>query len=149
MQDIILWWHWIVFGIALLIAEIFTGTFFILGLGVAALIVGLFSFLFIITFNTELLLWIILCLLAISLWFKFIKGRSISQSGQSNYRLDTTGVVTKEIKPNTRGEVLFNFPVLGNTKWVAISKENIKKGEEIKIVRINGELLEVQKIKEE
>ena len=41
LNDTILWWHWIVLGFILLILEMSTGTFIMLGLGVAAIIVGL------------------------------------------------------------------------------------------------------------
>jgi membrane protein implicated in regulation of membrane protease activity len=148
MDNLILWWHWIIFGILLLLGELLTGTFFILGLGVAALLVGIISLIFVVTFNVELFLWIILCIVAIFLWFKFIKDKTVSHTGQSNYRLDTLGVVTKDIKPGQRGEVLFEFPILGNTKWKALAKEPLNKGEKVKIIQIDGELVEVQKVKE-
>ena len=145
LNDIILWWHWIVFGLVLLLIELLTGTFFVLTLAVSALIVGIISLLMIISFNGELTLWIILSLVGIAGWYKWLLDKTTPKSGQSNYRLDTLGTVKKEIDPNLRGEVVFDNPVLGNTTWIATSDELIKEGERVKIVEVNGQLIKVRR----
>ena len=140
----LLWWHWIAFGIALVTLEIFIGTFMMLGLGVAAMLVGATDNLFKTSIETELLLWLILSLLSIALWFKYLKNPQVETTGQSNYALETLGIVTKEIPHNGRGEVKFDTPVLGNTTWFATSKETIKEGSRIAIVEVKGQLIEVR-----
>ena len=144
LNETILWWHWIVFGIALLIWDMSMGTFFILGLGVAAIIVGLIDIFAGTSFTVELTIWMILSVLAIAAWFKWFREEPVTESGQSNYRLDTLGVVMEDIQPHSRGKVTFDTPVLGNTSWHAISKVNIDKGTRVKIVQINGQLIEVE-----
>ena len=146
LNETILWWHWIVFGIALLIWDMSMGTFFILGLGVAAIIVGLIDIFVGTSFTVELTIWMILSILAISSWFKWFKEEPVTESGQSNYRLDTLGVVMEDIQPHSRGKVTFDTPVLGNSSWHAISKVDIEKGTRVKIVQINGHLIEVEPI---
>jgi len=141
----LLWWHWIAFGLFLVTTEIFIGTFMMLGLGVAALLVGVTDMLFNTSIEVELTLWIILSLASLFLWFKYLKNPNVETSGQSNYALDTLGVVTKEIPHNGRGEVKFDTPVLGNTTWFATSKETITEGSRIQIVEVKGQLIEVQK----
>jgi len=42
----VLWWHWVVVGLALLAVEMMTGTFILLGLGMAAILVGSIDLLF-------------------------------------------------------------------------------------------------------
>ena len=143
LNETVLWWHWIILGIVLLIAEITAGTFFMLGLGIAAIITGCIDLLFETSFTAELFIWITLCLISIAAWFTWVKEKTITQSGQSNYRLDTLGTVTQEIKPHRRGTVLFDAPVLGNTTWHATAKINIAKETRVKIVEINGQLIEV------
>ncbi|HIC79247.1 MAG TPA: NfeD family protein, partial [Sulfurovum sp.] len=59
----LLWWHWIALGLLLLTMEMFTGTFMMLGLGVAAIIVGLADIIYPIYLEIELLLWMILSIL--------------------------------------------------------------------------------------
>ncbi|HHD81825.1 MAG TPA: NfeD family protein [Campylobacterales bacterium] len=141
----LLWWHWIAFGLFLVTSEIFIGTFMMLGLGVAAMLVGVTDNLFKTSLETELLLWIILSILSLVLWFKYLKNPQTEDSGQSNYTLDTLGVVTKEITHNGRGQVQFDTPVLGNTNWFATSKEDISEGSRVAIVEVKGQLIEVKK----
>jgi membrane protein implicated in regulation of membrane protease activity len=148
LNETILWWHWIVFGIALLIWDMSMGTFFILGLGVAAIIVGLIDLFLVTSFTVELTIWMILSILAIAAWFKWFREEPVTDSGQSNYRLDTLGIVMEDIQPHSRGKVTFDTPVLGNTHWHAISKVDIDKGTRVKIVQINGQLIEVEPITE-
>ena len=144
LNEIVLWWHWIVFGLFLLVIELLTGTFFVLTLAIAAVLVGIISFLMIISFNSELFLWIVLSFVGISIWYKWLRDKKHPKTGQSNYRFDTKGTVTKEIKPHKRGEVVFDIPVLGNTKWVATSDEDLMVGTRVKIVEVNGQLIKVK-----
>ena len=147
LNETVLWWHWIVFGIGLLILDMTMGTFFILGLGVAAIIVGVMDIYLGLSFTVELTIWMILSILAIAAWFKWFRENPITDSGQSNYRLDTLGIVMEDIQPHSRGKVTFDTPVLGNTSWHAISKVDIDKGTRVQIVQINGQLIEVEPIK--
>jgi len=140
----LLWWHWVVFGLILITTEIFLGTFLMLGLGVAAMIVGIMDLLFFFALNTELFLWIVLSLLSIIIWFKYLKDVNIDHTGQSNYSLDTQGIVVEPIEAYGRGKVKFDTPVLGNTIWHATSKEDIPAGSRIKIVEIKGQLIVVE-----
>ncbi len=146
LNDKVLWWHWIVIGLALLGAEMMTGTFILLGLGVAAVLVGAIHLLFGISFNIALLLWLLFSIVATGVWFRWFRTRAVSRSGQSNYRLDTPGTVMEDISPHRRGKVTFDAPVLGNTVWHATAKSDIPKGSRVKIVQVNGLLIEVEKI---
>jgi len=142
----LLWWHWIAFGIFLITLEIFTGTFMMLGLGLAAMLVGVVDNLFHISIEMQLSLWIILSILSLLIWFKYLKDNSVENSGQSNYSLETEGTIEREILPNSRGTVRFDSPVLGNTVWTATSKEKIEPNSRVKIIEIKGQLIEVAKI---
>lgn len=146
LNETVLWWHWIVFGIILLILEMSTGTFFMLGLGVAAIVVGIIDATVSTSFTVELIIWIILSLLAIATWFKWFREPPLTDSGQSNYRLDTLGIVMEDIQPHSRGKVTFDTPVLGNTSWHATAKVDIDKNTRVQIVQINGQLIEVKPI---
>ena len=146
LNETILWWHWIVFGIILLILEMSIGTFFMLGLGVAAIIVGIIDFQMGTSFTVELSIWMVLSILAIGIWFKWFREPPVIESGQSNYRLDTLGTVQEEIHPHSRGKVKFDTPVLGNTIWHATSKIDIDANTRVKIVQVNGQLIEVEPI---
>ena len=143
----VLWWHWVVFGLLLLVLEMLSGTFMLLALGVAAILTGVIDVVFDVSFNVELALWIFFSIIAIGAWVKWFKEKTLTQSGQSNYRLDTLGTVMQTIAPHERGEVTFDTPVLGNTKWQATAKVEISKGSRVKIVQVNGQLIEVKEVK--
>jgi inner membrane protein len=144
LNEIILWWHWIILGILLIIIELGIGTFFILGLGIGAILVGILDLLIGLSFTGAFGLWILFSLVSIIIWFKYYKETTVSTSGQSNKGFDTIGTVTKEIKANGRGEVVFDAPVLGNTSWDATSKNNIEVGTRVIIKDINGQLMVVE-----
>lgn len=145
LNEIILWWHWIILGILLIIIELSIGTFFILGLGIGAILVGILDLLIGLSFTGALGIWILFSIVSIIIWFKYYKETTISTSGQSNRGLDTLGTVSKEIKANSRGEVVFDAPVLGNTSWDATSKSDIEVGSRVNIKEINGQLIVVEK----
>lgn len=144
LNETVLWWHWIVLGVILLIVEMSIGTFFMLGLGLAAIVVGIIDVQMGTSFTVELSIWMLLSLLAIAAWFKWFREDPITESGQSNYRLDTLGTVLEDIHPYSRGKVKFDTPVLGNTSWHATSKIDIEIDTRVKIVQVNGQLIEVE-----
>ncbi len=145
LNETIVWWHWIVLGFILLILEMNTGTFVMLSLGVAAIIVGVLDISIHISFTSEILIWIVLSLATLWAWKRWVKIEHVSDSGQSNYNLNTLGTVTVPIEPNSRGKVTFDTPLLGNTLWTATSTQSIEKNSRIKIVEIHGQLIEVEK----
>jgi len=146
LNETIVWWHWLILGFILLILEMSTGTFVMLGLAVASIIVGVLDYFVPMSFQNQILIWILLSLMALWAWRKWVKIPQVSNTGQSDHTLDTLGTVTEEIHPHQRGKVIFDTPVLGNTSWHATSKEEIPKGARIKIVEINGQLIAVSKI---
>ena len=143
LSTTLLWWHWIAFGLMLLTLEMFSGTFLMLGLGVSAIAVGIIEVLFPMTFEIQLTIWLILSVITIAWWFKYMRDNTVEKTGQSNYTLETQGVVTKAIEPNSRGEVKFDLPVLGNTTWIATSKEKLDINNRVKIIAVKGQLIEV------
>jgi len=147
LANILLWWHWIIFGLLLLILEIFTGTFIMLGLGIGAVIVGIIDFIFIISLNQKLLIWSIFSIIIIVILFKYFKDKnSQEKSGQSDYAIGVKGIVEEPIDANGRGKVKFNTPILGNTIWYVTAKEDIPILSKVKVVKIKGQLIEVEKI---
>jgi membrane protein implicated in regulation of membrane protease activity len=140
------WWHWIILGILLLTMEIFTGTFILLGLGLSGIIVGIIDVIYPLSLNMELTVWMISSLLSIVLWFRYMKDNSVEHSGQSNYSLETLGVVEQNITATRRGKVRFDTPVLGTSIWTATSKETLEANTRVEIIEIKGQLIEVAKI---
>ena len=147
LNDSVVWWHWVVLGLILIISEMATGTFISMGLGVAGIIVGLIDLVIPMGFTYQLALWIILSILLITALFKWFKSQpTVSNTGQSAYSFDTSGTVTQAIYPHQRGKVSFDSPVLGNTSWHATSDYKLEKEARIKIIEVNGQLIKVAPI---
>ena len=146
LNETVLWWHWIVLGFILLIIEMSIGTFLILGLGLAAILVGVLDLAMGLSFTSEVLIWTILSILSLIAWKKWAKVEHVSNSGQSDYNLDTLGTIIEAIEPHKRGKVTFDTPVLGNSTWTATAKENIAKDSRVQIVEVHGQLIEVKSI---
>jgi len=53
------------------------------------------------------------------------------------------GLVTREIRPYDRGQVRFQKPLLGDDLWDAIADEEIKVGERVKVLEIEGNIVKV------
>ncbi|OQX60089.1 MAG: hypothetical protein B5M52_01180 [Helicobacteraceae bacterium 4484_230] len=147
LNENVLWWYWILFGLALLGAELFSGTFLMMGLGAAAVLTGIAAAVLNTDFTTELAIWSLLSIGAVIGWYRYIFQPTLTDSGQSDYRLDTEGTVTEAITPPDRGRVVFDIPVLGNREWPVTAAVSINKGERVKIIEINGQLIEVESIK--
>jgi len=103
LNDAVLWWHWIVLGLGLLVVELMSGTFFVLIFAIAAVLVGVATFFLNISFNSEVILWIALSFIGVFIWFKWLRDKKQPKSGQSNYRFDTKGRVVKEVLSKQRG----------------------------------------------
>jgi len=146
LNETIVWWHWIVLGFILLIMEMNTGTFVMLSLGVAAIIVGVLDISMGISFTSEILIWIVLSVATLWAWKRWVKIEDVSTTGQSDHDFDTQGTVTEEIHPQQRGKVTFDTPVLGNTSWHATANEALKVGTRIQIKEVNGQIIEVKQI---
>ena len=146
LSEVVVWWHWVVLGLILLIVEMNVGTFLFLGLGLAAAVVGGVDYTMDLSFLQALLLWIVLSVAALAAWVRWFRERTVSTTGQSNHGLDTPGTVTEAIAPHRRGKVIFDTPVLGNTVWHATSAAELPEGTRVHIVEVNGQLIEVEKI---
>ena len=68
--------------------------------------------------------------------------KKTKQKTNADRVLDMTGVVTKEITEEESGEVKVD-----GKKWTAISKQNIKEGSKVKILKIDGVKLIVEEEK--
>ena len=138
------WWHWIVLGILFIILEMATGTFIVLGFGIAAVLVGLLDLILNMNFLIQVTLWIIFSVGIIALSFKYFKSQpTVSNTGQSNHGFDTLGTVTKAIAPHKRGAVRFDTPVLGNTTWSATADQTLEVDTRVTIKEVQGQLISV------
>ena len=69
----LLYWHWLVIGMLLVVAEIFIPSFTVLWFGLGALVVGLVEMVAPMSMTTQILLWTVSSVLFAVGWFKVIK----------------------------------------------------------------------------
>jgi len=65
LNNSIVWWHWVALGLILVFTEMATGTFISLGLGIAAILVGMIDLIVPIGLLYQLVVWILLSLLCV------------------------------------------------------------------------------------
>lgn len=71
------WWHWIILGLCLAMAELAVPAFFIIWFGIGALIVGLILlFAPDLGVATQLLLWAALSAVLVIFWFRYLKPKT-------------------------------------------------------------------------
>ena len=144
----ILPWHWVVFGIAVVVSEMFLGTFFILWFGAAAVVVGVMLFLIPdLSMTWQILLWTILSSVLALGWFKYLKPLSIDKTKAGLSKEAITGEVGQVLIVPTedkRGKLRFPAPVLGADEWIIISQDALTIGDRVSVVDVPGNSLIVK-----
>jgi len=142
------WWHWIVGGIVLVLAELVIPSFFIVWFGLGALLVGLLALAFDLSLTAQLATWTLASLAMVGLWFRvfkqsFVKTRAGTADGEV---IGEIGLLVSAVAPFERGKVRFQRPVLGSDEWVCLADTAIAPGERVKVVAVEGSFLKVSKL---
>ena len=149
MDLTLLYWHWIVGGIVLMLAEIFVGTFFIFWFGAAAVVIGLVLLPFPgIGVATQFVAWGALSTLFAIAWFRFLKPLSTDQTKAGLSRESLIGEIGQVLAPpngDKRGMVRFPAPILGSDEWQIISQDSLNPGDRVSVIDVSGNSLIVTK----
>ena len=136
------WYVWLILFLVFLGLEIMTtGVFFFLCFSTGALFAMLFSLLGA-NFQTELIIFCIVSLASILLIRPLFKRYIAKQKTETNVDslIGAKAIVTEEIKVNGMGKVKIEGEV-----WLAVSKEDIAKGETVIVEAVDGTKLVVKK----
>jgi membrane protein implicated in regulation of membrane protease activity len=142
------WWHWIVGGFALALAELAIPAFYIIWFGLGALLVGLLLAVFPeMSPTAQVMLWIVASVAMVILWFRvFRQNLHKTRIGMSDGDvLGEIGLSVAAIEPFARGKVRFQRPLLGAEEWECLADAPIAAGERVKVVAIEGSFLKVIK----
>jgi membrane protein implicated in regulation of membrane protease activity len=140
-----LWWHWIVLGLLLAVAEIAAaGGFYVIFFGIGALVVGALS-----AFDLAGPLWmqIVLFSMVSLLGLALFRGRLLRmfQSQPQSPAIDTLvgeiGTAAEELAPGAVGKI-----ELRGTSWSAknSSANAVAPGQRIRVVRVDGLTLHIK-----
>jgi len=150
MELEILYWHWVVLGVALMLSEIVLTTFFILWFGIAAVLMGGLLFLVPgIDLTWQILVWTLLSSALAFLWFKFLKPLSIDKTKAGLSReaiLGQVGQVITVPQEGMRGMLRFPAPVLGADEWLILSQDTLAAGDRVRVTDVSGNSLIVEKV---
>lgn len=145
------YWHWLAFGMILIIAELLIPSFTIFWFGLAGLIVG--SVLLVAprtSFTWQLFLWAVASGFMTYLWFKLFKPLMAdrTKAGISREALvGETGRVIRAPDAGQRGVVRFTTPLLGAEEWPFICEQAVAVGDRVEVQELSGNTLLVSKHK--
>lgn len=149
MEFELLYWHWIVFGIAVMLSEIFLGSFFIFWFGAAAIIVGLMLVPFpAISGAAQLIIWAFSSMVFAVGWFKFLKPLSTDKTKAGLSKEAMLGEIGQVLSPpngEKRGTIRFPAPLLGADEWQILSQDSLRIGDRVSVVDLSGNSLIVKK----
>ena len=150
MEFDIQYWHWIVFGIALILSEIVIASFFVLWFGAAAVVVGGLLFLFPgMSPAWQIFIWTILSSGLAFVWFKYLKHMSPDNTKAGLSKESIVGEIGQVLSLPTkhkRGNLRFPAPVLGSDEWHFICDEDVAIGDRVTVSDVSGNTLIVKKI---
>jgi membrane protein implicated in regulation of membrane protease activity len=145
----VLYWHWIVLGITLMISEILLTSFFILWFGAAAILIGIALYFFPdISLTYQILSWVILSSALAWAWFKYLKPLSIDKTTAGLSAEAIMGEIGQVLSPpngERRGKLRFPAPILGSDEWLFISEDELEIGDRVIVQNVSGNSLMVKK----
>jgi membrane protein implicated in regulation of membrane protease activity len=143
------YWYWLVFGMILIISELFIPSFTIFWFGLGAIAIAVVSMLLPIrSLTIQLLIWAAASVVFTLLWFKYFRPHVVNrtQSGLSKEAiLGESGDVIKPSMDGQPGIVRFSVPILGSDEWLFICEEQVTFGDRVIIKDISGDTLIVKK----
>jgi hypothetical protein len=141
-----LWWHWIVLGLLLGIAEMQLPAFILIWFGAGAVLVGLVLVALPLGIAAQLALWTALSLLFCVLWFKVFRPAPAPRVGQSDAAVGEIGMIALPVGASGRGTVRFQKPVVGNEEWACTADVELRPGERVRVIAVEGNVLLVARV---
>ena len=145
----LLYWHWLVIGMLLVVAEIFIPSFTVLWFGLGALVVGFVEMVAPMSMTTQILLWTVSSVLFAVGWFKVIKPKmaAANQNKQScQSAIGESGLVIKLPSESTLGTMRFSTPVLDRDEWQFRCDVAVELGDRLHIREISDQTLVVVRL---
>jgi membrane protein implicated in regulation of membrane protease activity len=149
MDLIVAYWHWLIFGMVFLIAEMFMGSMTIFWFGLGAIIISALLF-FIpgLGLTWQLFIWAVLSGALTVLWFKYFKPHMADRTKAGIPReavLGEMGIVIRAPEEGVRGMVRFSIPLMGSDEWPFICRQEVKTGDRVVVKEISGNTLIIEK----
>lgn len=149
MEFAIQYWHWIVFGMLLILAELVVPSFTIFWFGLGAFVIAALLALSIdLSLSWQLLLWAVSSTAFTLLWFRFFRPLMLDQTKAGIAReaiRGESGQVIRAPEEFQRGIVRFATPLMGDDEWEFICSEPVGLGDRVFVRELSGNTLIVEK----
>jgi membrane protein implicated in regulation of membrane protease activity len=149
MNFVILYWHWLIIGMALLLSELFLGSMAIFWFGIGAMVIaGIVYLVPDISLTWQLFTWAVLSGFVTFLWFRYFKPLMTDRTKAGLSReaaLGEAGIVVRPPSDSSRGVVRFVTPLLGSDEWPFICEQEVTTGDRVFVKDISGNTLVVEK----
>ena len=149
MEFKVLYWYWLVFGMLLMMAEIFIPSFTIFWFGLGAIMVAIVLWLSPgMAVSWQLFVWAVASIVFTFLWFIFLKPLMTDRTKAGISReavLGESGQVIKIPQADRRGIVRFATPLLGADEWPFICEQEVGSGDRVFVKDVSGNTLIVEK----
>jgi inner membrane protein len=149
MDLMIVYWHWLVLGMILIITEIFMPSFTVFWFGLGAIVVaGILWLAPHLSLSWQLFVWAIASCLFTFLWFKFFRPLMTDRTKAGIAKeaiMGENGQVIRVPVENKNGMVRFTTPLLGSDEWPFICDEPVALGDRVAVKDISGNTLIVGK----
>jgi inner membrane protein len=144
----ILPWHWLAFGMILIMLELVIPSFTIIWFGCGAILLAALGWFFPgLTISLQIFLWAIASIGFTVLWFFVFKPKMTDRT-KAGISLEAVlgeyGLVVKVPNENMRGVIKFTTPLLGSEEWQFICHEKVMPGDRVKVIGVSGNTLIVQ-----
>ena len=143
----LLYWHWIVLGIGLVLLELLIPSFTALWFGLGAISVG-FMLLFdpTLSLTFQVSFWASVSAILTLSWFKYFKpepkhGGNVSLADVEG----EVGLVISKPSGGRSGKVRFSTPLQGVDEWHFKSDEDLEAGDQIEVIGIKDSVLKMKK----
>ena len=139
------YWHWLVFGMLLVVFEIFIPSFTALWFGLGALIVGFMLYLSPgVPLFWQLLVWLIASSVFTWAWFRFFRRLAPDRTKAGLSReaiIGETAQVIRAPQEDSRGMLRFATPKLGSEEWEFLCEQPVVMGDRVIVQDVSGNTL--------
>lgn len=142
-------WHWTVFGMLLILAELVIPSFTVFWFGLGAFIIAaLLALSLELSLSLQLLIWALASSAFTALWFRLFRPlmRDRTKAGITQEAIrGVSGQVIRVPEETQRGLVRFSTPLMGDDEWEFICAEPVNLGDRVFVLEASGNTLIVEK----
>ena len=142
----LLYWHWIILGVLLILFELIIPSFTAMWFGLGAVFVGGFLWFYPETAGSlQVLIWAVLSAVLTWFWFRVFKPRKGTVQATQDQVEGVWGLVILPASEHKPGMIRFATPLLDQDEWPFTSEQALEAGEQAKVIDVRNNILVVSK----